>query len=662
MKDEILITESDVAMDVDQLMDQYDKETGKLRKLKGTIGTVAMLVAIAMSTFQFITAGFGTLLSAKQRALHIIFAFTLGFLFYPAREKSPKDRTTILDFVFIILVVVVFGYLFIFNEQIALRGGSATTTDLLLGGLAILITLEVTRRVVGPELPIVAICFLAYAYFGPYLPGILAHRGYSTERIISHMYLGLEGILGIPLGVSATFVFMFILFGAVLDKTGVGKFFIDLAFAMTGHTRSGPAMTAVVASGFMGSISGSSVANTVTTGAFTIPLMKKTGYKPYFAGAVEAAASTGGQIMPPVMGAAAFIMAEFTGIPYVKIIIAAAIPALLYYFAVGTMVHLEACKLGIKGLPKEKLPKVGKLLLKNGYLLIPLLIIIYFLIAGYTPLAAAFRAIVISVLIATIATLIKKDKSFGIKDLIGAFESGAKGAVGVACACACAGMIVGVVTLTGLGLRIAEIIVTLAQGKLILTLFFTMIASLILGMGLPTTAKYIVLATMAVPALLKLDVNLMAAHLFILYFGVVADITPPVALAAYAGAGIAGANSMKTGLQAVKLALAGFIVPYIFALDPTLIMVKEVVGSTVTFLPFYSAIPIMLSAMLGIVCLAGAVEGYLIDHCKIYERLLLVAASFMLLKPGLLTDLFGLVVLIGIYFLQKTRLNKSIVA
>lgn len=661
MKDEILITESDVAMDVDLLMDTYDKETGKLRKLKGTIGTIAMVIAILMSVFQFFTAGFGTLLSAKQRALHIIFAFTLGFLFYPAKEKSPKDKATILDFVFVILVVVVFGYLFMFNEQIALKAGSATATDLLLGGLAILITLEVTRRVVGPELPIVAIVFLAYAYFGPYLPGILAHRGYSIERIVSHMYLGLEGILGIPLGVSATFVFMFILFGSVLDKTGVGKFFIDLAFAMTGHTRSGPAMTAVVASGFMGSISGSSVANTVTTGAFTIPLMKKTGYKPHFAGAVEAAASTGGQIMPPVMGAAAFIMAEFTGIPYVKIVIAAAIPALLYYFAVGTMVHLEACKLGIKGLPKDKLPKVGKLMMKNGYLLIPLLIIIYFLIAGYTPLASAFRAIVISIIIAIIATLIKKDKSFGVKELLGAFESGAKGAIGVACACACAGMIVGVVTLTGLGLRIAEIIVTLAQGNLILTLFFTMIASLILGMGLPTTAKYIVLATMAVPALLKLGVNLMAAHLFILYFGVVADITPPVALAAYAGAGIAGANSMKTGFQAVKLALAGFIVPYIFALDPTLIMVKEVVDSTVTFLPVYSAIPVMLSAMLGIVCLAGAVEGYLIDHCKIYERLLLGVAALLLLKPGLVTDAFGLVVLIGIYFLQKTRVKKSIV-
>jgi TRAP transporter 4TM/12TM fusion protein len=386
--------------------------------------------------------------------------------------------------------------------------------------------------------------------------------------------------------------------------------------------------------------------------------MKKTGYKPYFAGAVEAAASTGGQIMPPVMGAAAFIMAEFTGIAYNKIIIAAAIPALLYYFAVGTMVHLEASKLGLKGLPKEELPKVGKIMRKDGYMILPLVAIIYFLLAGYTPLKSAFYAIVFSIFIGLGASIIRKDNSFGLKEILSAFESGAKGAVGVACACACAGMIVGVVTLTGLGLRIAELIVSVAQGNLFLTLFFTMIASLILGMGLPTTAKYIVLATMAVPALLKLEVNLMAAHLFILYFGVIADITPPVALAAYAGAGIAGANAMKTGFQAVKLALAAFIVPYIFALDPTLILVKDIVGTDVMFLPVLGAIPIMLSAMLGIVCLGSAVEGYLIDHCKIYERIPLFIAAFLLLKPGTLTDAIGLVVLIAVYFLQKQRIKS----
>ncbi len=647
------------ALDVDQLMEEFDKDTSKLRKLKGNVAKFGTVIAIAMASFHLYTAGFGTLLSYKQRSLHIIFAFILGLLLYPAGKKSSKEKPSILDFVLMGIGVVVFGYVFLFPEQLALKGGNATTMDLVFGILAILLTLEVTRRVVGPELPIVAIVFLAYAYFGPQMPGVLAHRGFSLTRIVSHMYMGLEGIMGIPLGVSATFVFLFILFGAFLEKTGVGKFFIDMAFGLTGHYKSGPAMTAVVASGFMGSISGSSVANTVTTGAFTIPLMKRTGYKPYFAGAVEAAASTGGQIMPPVMGAAAFIMAEFTGIPYLKIIIAAAIPAILYYFAVGTMVHLEASKLGLKGLPREQLPKVGKLMLSRGYLLIPLVTIVYFLVAGNTPTLAAFKAIVISLVIAIIATLVRKDKSFTFNDFLGALEAGAKGAVGVACACACAGMIVGVVTLTGLGLRIAELIVSAAGGNLLLTLFFTMIASIILGMGLPTTAKYIVLATMAVPALLKLDVNLMAAHLFILYFGVVADITPPVALAAYAGAGIAGANSMKTGFQAVKIALAAFIVPYIFAIDPRLIMVEEIVGSTVVFTPFVSALPVVVSAVIGILCLAAAVEGYLVKKTNIIERVLLAAAALMLLKPGLVTDAFGVVVLIGTYLFQKASLKKA---
>lgn len=659
MNDKSRITESDVAMDVDELMEEYDLETSKLRKLTGPVAKITSIIAIAMSMFQFYTAGFGTLLSAKQRSLHIIFAFTLGFLLYPATKKSKKDKVSIFDFVFIGLTIIVFGYLFVFVEQIANKGTDLTTIDRIFGAIAILITLEVTRRVVGPELPIVSIVFLLYAKFGPYLPGLLAHRGFTVERIISQMYLALEGIMGIPLGVSATFVFMFILFGAFLDKTGVGKFFIDLAFAMTGHLKSGPAMTAVVASGLMGSISGSSVANTVTTGAFTIPLMKKTGYKPYFAGAVEATASTGGQIMPPVMGAAAFIMAEFTGFSYLNIVAAAAIPAILYYFAVGTMVHLEASRLGLKGLPREELPKLGKILKAEGYLLIPLVAIIVFLVMQYTPTLSAFAAIIISIVIAVIASLIKKDNSFGIKEIFGAFEAGAKGAVGVACACACAGMIVGVVTLTGLGLRIAELIVALARGNLLLTLFFTMIASIILGMGLPTTAKYIVLATMAVPALTKLGVNLMAAHLFILYFGVVADITPPVALAAYAGAGIAGANSMKTGVQAFKLAIAAFIVPYIFAIDPSLILVKEIVGNQIVFLPIISALPMIISAVIGIVCLAGAVEGYLLDHCKIYERILLGLAALLLLKPGLYTDAFGIVALAITFITQRNRVKKA---
>ena len=646
------------AMNVDELMEQYDLETSKLRKLSGKVALFITIVAILMSAFHLFTAWHGTLLAMKQRSLHLIFAFTLGFALYPGFKKSSKDKIDIADWLLIILSVGVWGYIFFNVEAIALKGGQMSTTDMVLGVLSVLLTLEVTRRVVGPELPIVTIVFLLFAYFGRHMPGIFAHRGFNVTRIVSHMYMTTEGIMGTPLGVSSTFVFMFILFGSFLDKTGVGEFFIDFAYALTGSTRSGPAMTSVLSSGLMGSISGSSVANTVTTGAFTIPLMKSVGYKPHYAGAVEATASTGGQIMPPVMGAAAFIMADFTGFPYISIVKAAIIPAVLYYIAVGTMVHLEACKLGLKGMPRESLPKVSNILRKQGYLTLPLIAIIFMLVKQYPPTMAALTGIIIGVIVAMTVSLIKKDNSFTPKDILGAMEAGAKGAVGVACACACAGMIVGVVTLTGFGLKIAEVIVQIAQGRLIPTLLLTMISSIILGMGLPTTAKYIVLATMAVPAITKLGVNLMSAHLFILYFGVVADVTPPVALAAYAGAGIAGANSMKTGFQAFKLAIGAFIIPYIFVINPHLIMIDSIAGTTVNWLPITAALPTIATALIGTVCLAGTVESYLFGNLRIWQRIILLLAAFALLDPKLLTDGIGLAALAFIFVTQK-MLNKN---
>lgn len=646
------------AMNVDELMEQYDLETSKLRKLSGKVALFITIVAILMSAFHLFTAWHGTLLAMKQRSLHLIFAFTLGFALYPGFKKSSKDKIDIADWLLIILSVGVWGYIFFNVEAIALKGGQMSTTDMVLGVLAVLLTLEVTRRVVGPELPIVTIVFLLFAYFGRHMPGIFAHRGFNVTRIVSHMYMTTEGIMGTPLGVSSTFVFMFILFGSFLDKTGVGEFFIDFAYALTGSTRSGPAMTSVLSSGLMGSISGSSVANTVTTGAFTIPLMKSVGYKPHYAGAVEATASTGGQIMPPVMGAAAFIMADFTGFPYISIVKAAIIPAVLYYIAVGTMVHLEACKLGLKGMPRESLPKVSNILRKQGYLTLPLIAIIFMLVKQYPPTMAALTGIIIGVIVAMTVSLIKKDNSFTPKDILGAMEAGAKGAVGVACACACAGMIVGVVTLTGFGLKIAEVIVQIAQGRLIPTLLLTMISSIILGMGLPTTAKYIVLATMAVPAITKLGVNLMSAHLFILYFGVVADVTPPVALAAYAGAGIAGANSMKTGFQAFKLAIGAFIIPYIFVINPHLIMIDSIAGTTVNWLPITAALPTIATALIGTICLAGTVESYLFGNLRIWQRIILLLAAFALLDPKLLTDGIGLAALAFIFVTQK-MLNKN---
>jgi len=652
----------DQSNDVDELLKKYDKDESSKRNVIGTIGLIISIIAIAMSCFHLYTSFAGTLLAVKQRAVHLCFVMVLAFMIYPATKKASKTKVPWYDYLLSALGLTVFGYLIVNFEGIIAKGGTPETIDLVLGTIALLLVLEVTRRSVGPELPIVAIIFLMYATkMGPNFPGLLAHRGYSFARIISHMYLTTEGILGTPIGVSATFVFMFILFGAFLDKTGVGGFFIDLAYAMTGSLCSGPAMTAVVASGFMGSISGSSVANTVTTGAFTIPLMKDVGYKPYFAGAVEATASTGGQIMPPVMGAAAFIMAEFTGIPYIKIIGSAAIPAVLYYVAVGTMVHLEAKKLGLKGIPKDQLPKVSTVMRDRGYLLIPLITIIFFLVRGYTPLFSAFWSIVVSVIVAIAASLIKKNNSFSVKIFISALDAGAKNAIGVAAACAAAGIIVGVVTLTGLGLSVANLIVQLAGGRLFLTLVYTMFASIILGMGLPTTAKYIVLATMAVPALLTLNVNLMAAHLFILYFGVVADVTPPVALAAYAGAGIAGSNAMRTGFQAIKLAVAGFVVPYIFAYNPALLLIEkgsQVVNGVIIYAGLGEIIMVIITALLGVICLASFVENYLVIKSKIWERIPMGVAAIALLFPNFTSDIIGIVVLVSVFMLQKVRSKK----
>jgi len=636
-------------VNVEALLEKFDSES-KYRKFAGTVGLVVSAIAIVTSLFHYYTAGFGILPAVQQRAVHLIFVMILAFLLRPASKKLSRFHLPWYDVILALAGIGVGAYLLVNFKALLFRAGMPTPLDIAVGILAIILVLEITRRTIGPELPIVAIVFLVYAYLGPYIPSPLGHRGYSINSIVEHIFLTTEGIFGTPLGVSSTFVFLFILYGAFLDKTGVGQFFIDLAFAATGHMRGGPAKTAVLASGLMGSISGSSVANTVTTGAFTIPAMKRVGYSADFAGAVEAAASTGGQIMPPVMGAAAFIMSEMTGIPYLQIIKAAAIPAILYYLAVGTMVHFEALKKGLVGLPKHLLPDAKDTLRRGWHLLIPLIAILYFLLAGRSPFKAAYYSINIAVVVAVVGALLRKERPMGIKDILKALENGARGAVGVAAACACAGIIVGVVTLTGLGLRFSSLVVSIGAGNIMLTLFMTMVASLILGMGLPTTAKYIILATMAAPALVQLGVPLIAAHLFVLYFGVIADITPPVALAAYAGAGISGGNATKTGFIALKLALAGFLIPYMFAISPALLLVD------VTWL---EAVHNIVTASIGIVALAAGVQSYLLTDTRLIERALLFLSAFALIDPGPLTDIVGIGSLILAYFLQKARIAKA---
>ena len=634
--------------DVQDVLEKFDMESA-YRKYAGKLGLIMSVIAISMSAFHLYSGGFGIMQALKHRAIHLMFVMALGYILWPAGKKMARNKLPWYDVILAIAGVGIGAYILINFNALIYRAGAPLRMDIIVGSIAILLVLEVTRRTVGPELPTVAIIFMAIAYFGRYLPSPFDHRGFDIPTIVEHIYLTTEGIFGTPLAVSSTFVFLFILYGSFLEKTGVGQFFIDLAFSLTGHMRGGPAKTAVLASGLMGSISGSSVANTVTTGAFTIPAMKKVGYSKEFAGAVEAAASTGGQIMPPVMGAAAFIMSEMTGISYFSIVKAAAIPAILYYLAVATMVHFEALKTGLVGIPRERLPNSWQTLKRGWHLLIPLVSIVYFLMAGRSP----FRAAYYSILIAIFVSLFKKETRISFKGILQAMENGARGAVGVASACACAGIVVGVVTLTGLGLRFASLIVSVAGGSLIMTMFLTMIASIILGMGLPTTAKYIVLATMAAPALVQLGVPLIAAHLFILYFGVVADITPPVALAAYAGAGIAGGNAMKTGLTALKLASAGFLIPYIFCLSPALILVN---------VTWFEALHVILTASMGILALAAAVSGYFLRPTRLYEQGLLLVSAFALIVPGLVTDMVGVGTLILVYLLQKARARKELTA
>lgn len=630
-------------INVDEFLAKYDRESD-YRRLVGFAARIVAAIAVAFSVFQLYTAVFGVLDAQIQRSIHLSFAMALVFLLYPTRRGWSRTRLHPLDVVLAVVAAAVPLYTVVFYQDLVVRAGRVTPTDLVVGTIGLLFVLEAARRVVGIPIVVVACLFLVYAFVGPSMPGILAHKGLNLGQLIGHLYFTTEGIFGIPLGVSSTFIFLFILFGAYLEKTGMGKFFIDLANAVAGWASGGPAKVAVLSSALMGTVSGSSVANVVGTGSFTIPMMKSLGYKPEFAGAVEAAASTGGQLMPPIMGAAAFLMAEFIGVPYIAVVKAAVIPALLYYMGIWTGVHLEAKKLGLRGLPREQLPHVGRLLMEKGHLAIPLLAIIYLLVSGRTPMKAALWAIVLAIG----ASLLRRSTRVSFKDVVDGLEQGARGALGVVIACATAGVIIGVVTKTGLGLKMATALVDLAHGQLLPTLFFTMISSLILGMGVPTTANYVITSTIAAPALIKIGVPVMAAHMFAFYFGIIADVTPPVALAAYAGSGIAKGNPMQTGVQASKLAIAAFLVPYIFVMSPSLLMINAT-------LPL--VLRMMATATIGMIGVGAAVSGYLITKAGWVERLLFFIGGLLLIDPGALTDVIGLGCLAAGYVLQRIHLR-----
>lgn len=631
-----------------------------MRQFRGIMSTIMLSIAIIWALFQLWTGGIEVMVAMRQRAIHLMFAQMFIFLLYPICKRWMESRVALaFDLVLVGLSGVTGIYIFMEYEVLTMRLGIVTYPDLVLGIIATLLLLEATRRVIGPIMPAIACFFLIYAYFGQYAPGLFAHRGYDISRIISQIYLTTEGIYGLVLGVSATFIYLFVLLGAFLHVSGGGQLFIDLAYSLFGRVRGGPAKVAVVASGLFGTISGSAAANVVGTGTFTIPLMKSIGYRPHFAGAIEAVASSGGQLMPPIMGAAAFIMSEILQIPYIRICLHALLPALLYYFCAFLMVDMEAAKTGMKGRTGESLPKARKIVKERGLLLLPIPILIYFLaVEQVTPMKAAFYSIIATAgLIAAqkglifwrqdiegnscLLRLLRAGRAL-IKDTGSAMEEAAKGTLLVAAACATAGIIIGVTNLTGLGLKLSGILIDLSRGSLPALLVLTMIASIILGMGLPTTACYILLAVLAAPALIKMGVMPIAAHLFVFYFGIISAITPPVAGAAYAASPIAGVEPMKIGFTACRLGAAAFILPYIWVYGPPLLLmgnITEIIGCAIT-------------SVIGVGAFACGLQGFLLRPTSLLERVFLVGSALLLIKPGLLTDFLGFGLLIPVMVKQ----------
>lgn len=633
-----------------ELLDKFEKK----RKYRGLPALLTSIVAITASCYHIGYAYFHPFFALDHRSIHWLFMSILLFTLFPfSTKRSPMKRMSIMDGMLLIVSVTISLWIFINSTEILNRAGTFGTVDVVLSIILVVIVLEAARRAAGLAVPLIAVFFIGYALLGPYLPDVFAHKGYSIQRLATYLSLSTDGIFGVPIGVSANFILLFILYGALLQTTGAGKFFTDIAFALTGWMKGGPAKSAVIASTFFGMISGSSVANTVTTGTFTIPLMKRTGYPAYFAGGVEASSSTMGQIMPPIMGAAAFIMAEFLSLPYYKVCIAAAIPATLSFFSTFMQVHFRAVSLGLSGLPRQELPKIGTTFASGWHHLFSIILLIAFLVQGFSPERAVFWAIIATIGTSLVMCLIKRESlgAFG-KSILKGLEDGAIGSVEVAAACAAAGIIIGSITMTGLGIKFSSMIVDASMGKLYLALPFTMIACLFLGMGVPTTAQYVIISALVAPALVQMGVLPIAAHLFILYFGTRADITPPVALAAYAGAGIARSDPWKTGIAAFQLGIAGFIVPYMFIYAPELLLVGSVgaiIWATVT-------------AIFGVTCLAASVQKCLLLKSKWYESILLLFTALLLIKPGIKTDMAGAVLFSLVFILQwirKKRIDRN---
>ncbi|MDD4772241.1 MAG: TRAP transporter permease [Eubacteriales bacterium] len=713
-------------LEAEAVLRKYDKESAYRDELPANLTSVIGFALACFSVFQLYTTIF-TIPSHMLRIFHLTFVLVFIFLLYPAYKNQRRDFIPWYDWCLVGLTLCVMLYIPIRYDYVISNIGNYTMLETVVGVLGMLLVMEACRRCVGMPIIVIVNLFLLYTLFGNYVPGTFGHRGYSIARVASHMFFTTEGIFGTPIGVSSTFIFLFILFGAFLDKTGVGKLFIDISNAIAGKYSGGPAKVAVIASALEGTVSGSSVANTVGSGSFTIPAMIRLGYKREFAGAVEAAASTGGQIMPPIMGAAAFLMAEMTGYRYSEIVLAAIIPAILYFTGILISVHHEAKKSKLVGMSPDEIPNSFTIIKERGHLFLPMIFIIYILSNGMTPSYAALGAILTALMayslqywslipslvivvgfqlnikiqicalaaisvwfvMCVIRLLVKRNyknisvnepgrlksilahtnavsqAAFGFEpsEIYQSLISGARGVLAVAVACAMAGMIVGSVTLTGVGMKFATGLANLSGGNLYLMLFFTMLASLILGMGVPTTANYLITSTICAPAIISMLVNLggfdgptkaitISAHLFVFYFGIVADITPPVALAAMAGAAIAKANPFKTAITATRLAIAAFIVPYIFVLNPQMLMIDT---------NFAEVIIIVITSVIGMYGVSGGLAGFVLCKNKWYESLILIGGGLGLIVPGLVSDSIGFVLILSVMILQKLRKDKQTV-
>ena len=658
------------AAELEEIERKYDPETAF--RTTGDILTWLIATAlVAMSVYHFYASGFGLIRELLHRGIHLAFVLGLVFMLFGYKRATttnlPKptwfrfNGVALVDILFSVLAVAAALYLPLLPPEIVSeRVGNPSQFDVFMGTVLLVLTLEAARRSVGPTLPLIALVFILFALFGPYAPGALKHGGTSWLGLINHLYMTNQGIYGVAIGVMAQYVFLFILFGVLATRIGLGQLFIDLAMVIAGRYSGGPAKVAIFSSAFMGTISGSSIANTVTTGALTIPAMKRIGYPPHFSGAVEATASTGGQITPPILGAAAFIMVEYLEIPLRDVLAAALFPALLHYFGIFIMVHLEAKKLGLRGLRAEELPKAAIVLKQHWLSIIPLAILVYLILSGRTPDFAAVYGIIACVVVGFLNPV----NRLTIKDLWKALADGAKSTLAVGAAAATVGVVVGVVTLTGVGFRLGYVVVQtatdlgaavgsiwplsyfeLSQWALFFSLILIAIACIIMGAGIPTTATYIILVAVAAPALAQLQVEPLVAHFFVFYYGVLADITPPVALAAYAAAGIAGSNPFKTGNTAFRLGIAKALVPFVFVYSPALLLVAD--GFT-----WWAFTVTLLGAMMGIACLGVAFSGFLFAPLRKAERWWVALVSFLFIAPGLTTMLVGLVLLLPIVVLQ----------